>query len=264
MSLFVLMVVGCVDPGVVDKPADGTGEEIYNSDTAKLTVNATVDGLLLPPLPLTIRDGGDVIIPDGTTNVPQPTGTGEFEYTVGPQVKQASPDHNYYPGEDGYTDDGYPMIVQDYLRLISTPVLVTVNEEDAVVAHVMHVAAGEHIYDCDEGEIYDIDPHTDELEGDPEPWSYMGGWISLVDGRELLPNNEAEHFTSFFSPGDKLVIDGSGLALESEVGNDIVDAKRDGIGSNDLLFTYRNFTTRTALKVECRYDWGDWRTSYYD
>lgn len=266
MLQFVYFVVACVgNDGKPERPvadSDETPEEDpYISSTATFTVNPTVDEDPLAPLPLTVYRGGDVLYV-GQTGTTVATGTGPVRFVVGPEVMQTDPEHSYYPGEDGYTDDGVMLIIHDYLRLVSLPVETQVALENTVVDYGMNVAAGDGYYDC-EGRIKELDRHTDEEQGDGEPWSYEGGFIALREGRKLVPANSTAHFTSFFSPGDALVVKGSHLDFESTSGNEIVDHKRDGTGSNDILFTYHNHTTLKALEVECRYDWSEWRATYY-
>lgn len=265
--IIAIVLTGCNDAsdGEPDAPKADTDivPEVadYSSETATITVNSIIGDVGFDPLPLTVFRGDDVMaISD--TKTPIIVGTGEVRLIVGPEVQQTDEGHSYYPGEEGYTDDGYPLIVHDYMRFVSAPAEVTVDEEAEEVELELHAALGEAYYDCSWTK-FDYDPHNPSYRGEERgsTRTYGGGWIALKNGRHVVPENES-NFMSIMSAGDVIVIDGYDLSLETHTANFIVDSWREGIGLNDFGFTYVSVGREDVYDVACVYDWSDWYATY--
>lgn len=244
------------DTNVVDTSAG------YSSSTATITVSSIIGDVWFDPLPLAVFRG-DELVALGDTNTPLVVGTGDVRLVVGPEVVQSDELHSYYPGEEGYTEDGYPLIIHDYMRFVSLPAHVVVDEETEEADLVMHAALGEAYYDCAWTE-YELDEHDSSYRGRQkgEPRTFDGDWIALQNGRQIVPESDS-NFMSLMSAGDVIVVDGYSLALETHTANIIVDYWREGTGLNDFGFSYVSFGREKVYAVECYYDWHDWYATYY-
>lgn len=235
------------------------------------------------PLPVQVyrtdeTSGERRLVGVGTTETPIEVGAGAVEPEVGPYVEPSASGVNYYPTNDGYTEDGLPMVIASDRRYVLPPATITVDQEDERADANLVGVVGEGVYRCtwekyalDEGAANKRGEHVTSLLSESGQ-EYVQGRIAFAGGRYLMPDpaSPLADFGGILNPHDAFVItltpDGvykSNIALESAVDNEILAGSTvKGAGLNNFDVDYVDRSLDFTYSLSCLYDWSDFTSSY--
>lgn len=279
------MLVGCAGSEGGSQKDAHVDNSVNNSDTggdhispSTLYVNAVMaegayDGSwsssTFDSIPVSVyRD--DEEIASGQTGEPLIVTTGDVEVEVGPWMQMSDPEHPYFSEEEMWTEDGLPLVVDDYFRFIHVPERATVEGSTATYNAPLVPIVGDARYDCG-WNVHELEMAADDYAGHELYDAYYdNGRVNLVDGSRILPEDPT-NFGNIFADGDTLHIVDYGLVLKTtnvdEEGNPINSLRnvlREGAGYTDFFFTYINVMEDQAAIVECTMRWDRWESTFPD
>lgn len=289
MHSVLLSVLACVGDKLED-PAANTQQDADEHDSSEpfdpgdATLTLELENYAFSvPLPVQVYRTDETLgerrlVGVGTTETPIEVGAGAVEPEVGPYVEPSASGANYYPTDDGYTEDGLPMVIASDRRYVLPPATITVDQEDERADANLVGVVGEGVYRCtwekyalDEGAANKRGEHVTSLLSETGQ-EYVQGRIAFAGGRYLMPDpaSPLADFGGILNPNDALVItltpDGvykSNIALESAVDNEILAGSTvKGAGLNNFDVDYVDRSLDFTYSLSCLYDWSDFTSSY--
>lgn len=228
-----MLLIAC-QPGK-DESAKGTGGddgsspstgsdsgESYDPSTATLTISYDYEA------PVTLLKNG-VTVAVGFPGDAFTVGEGKFDLLLGPYDHQSDTDN--FPEDDAYTGDGLAMIVIDDRRFLFRG-SVEVDQRAETVAPEPLMVLGEGTYKCEwtkrEYNEYNDYHYGGEWEDEAES---IEGYVSLVDGKYLVPEDGIAGYMGMLSDGDRIVVmpDSDVTPYNTTIG--LVHVNEDGVES---------------------------------
>lgn len=233
----------------------------YDPSTATLTIRYDYD----TPVTLT-KDG--VLIAAGYAGDTFTVGEGAIDLLLGPYDEQT--DVDFYPEEDGYTEDGLPMVIVDDRRFIFRG-SVDVDQRAETVVPSPLLVVGEGTYGC---------AWTKRSYDEANTWTYGDEWlaeaelftgrIALERGTDITPDDAMTNLAGMLKDGDRLFIEAdpdgpysTRISLESPSGNELRNAWIEGRGLADFGGITVDLIENVAYEWSCMRDWSAYNAAWY-